>query len=251
MKPTANQAIQILEAIRQQLGPKYLAYWVLPNTILTLSGARAFCDGIFWDDDHKGLLKTWDREITESTDCIKKHTQVVWSSTGIREARPGEKYAGYDLILDVGLNHALQATNLIKDRIIDQLKQQNSIEDISETIITHLKSQKYSKENLNHIVFGILLGYPDKAITESVTTWEEDDPFAEPSINADIRGAAYYVCPQPVYSYPRHLVNDPSITSHEQAWSTILKEYYTSDFHKSLEKNQDFVSKMQELGNLK
>lgn len=86
----------------------------------------------------------------------------------------------------------------------------------------------------------------------SVKGWGEDrDPFGEPDMPADIRGADYYICPQPVYSYPRSLAGEPDITRHEQLWSKILIGYYTSDFHKTLEKDEKFLEKAKEIGNLR
>jgi len=109
----------------------------------------------------------------------------------------------------------------------------------------------FDDEHINHIAFGIQLGYPDEAIVASVGDWQADDPFAEPLIQADIRSAAYYMCPQPVYHFSRSLAANPEIATHEQSWSKILKDYYTSDFHRSLEANAEFQQKAEELGNLR
>lgn len=105
----------------------------------------------------------------------------------------------------------------------------------------------FNKENLNHVAFGILVGYPDKAILGSATEWEKDDPFAESLIDAAIRGSWYYICPRPVYSYPRRLVIDPDINTHERLWSKILKDYYKSEFHKQLEADKSFQQKLNRL----
>lgn len=42
--PTAQTAIDILERLKGNVGSATLAYWITPNSILTLSGARAYCD---------------------------------------------------------------------------------------------------------------------------------------------------------------------------------------------------------------
>jgi len=256
VKPNVSNVIEILKPLRKQLGSQSLSYWVLPNVILTLSGARAYCDGVFWDNDKKGLLEKWNKEIAASSEVIKKSAQVVWSEVGIKEARPGEEYAGYDLIFEAGLRYVLTETSLLSDNLLIKLEEQTSAEGFSQVIVDNLKSQPQFKdlsaENLKHIAFGILAGYPDRAIVESVMSWDtENDAFADPLMDANIRGANYYICPQPVYSYPRHLVNDSSITDNEKLWSSLLEDYYTSDFHKSLETERPFQQKMQELGNLR
>jgi len=255
MKPQASNAIAILDPLLQKLGPQYLAFWTLPNAILTLSGARPYCDGVFWDDAEKGLLEKWSQEISESAAIVTENIKAVWWQASIAEARPGEKFAGYDCFFEPGLRYMLAQTKLLKSTTFDQFQKQTSFAGFLEVIIADLEHQPefkvYSPENLNDVAFGLLLGYPDKAIVESVEKWQEQDSFAEPLMDADIRGGGYYICPQPVYSYPRHLVSDPSITAHEQLWSTILRDYYTSDFHKSLEQDKAFMKKAKELGNLK
>jgi predicted heme/steroid binding protein len=72
MKPNIDRVIEIFSAISQQLGPQYLAYWALPNTVLTLSGARAYSDGVFWGNDNKDLPEEWNEEIAESMEIVKK-----------------------------------------------------------------------------------------------------------------------------------------------------------------------------------
>ena len=256
MKPSIDRAIAIFSSISEQLGPQYLAYWVLPNIVLTLSGARAYCDGVFWDSDNKGLLEQWDKELSASMEVVKKQGDTLWSDTGIEQVLSGGKYANFQLTTKEGLRYVLAHTSIVSTISIDELETQASLPKIIDLVVTNLKSQpefkQYSEESLHDIAFGILVGYPDKAILEAVLLWnKEDDPFAEPVIDADIRGANYYSCPQPVYSYPRSLVTDPAIANHEKLWSGLLREYYQSDFHKSLEKNSDFQAKLRELGNLR
>lgn len=255
MAPDSSRAITILTSLRDQLGPQYLSYWVLPNVVLTLSGARAYCDGVFWDDAKQGLLTGWSQEISESVKVIKKSEKVLWSKVGIEEARPGEKYTGYDIIFEIGLQYSLSHTQLLARTSFEQVKNIGSAETLLKVMVDDLKSQvkfkDYSAENLKHVAFGILVGYPDKAIIESVLRWEADNPLSETLIDANIQSADYYVCPQPIYSYPRKFANDPDIRSHEKLWSDLLNQYYASDFHKSLEEDQNFQRKMKELGNLR
>lgn len=255
MNPIVDPVIELFNSISRQLGPQYLAYWALPNTVLTLCGARAYCDGVFWGNGNKDSLDVWDKEINESLEVIKKQVTVVWSDASVKQVRSGEKYANFELITKGGLHHALTHTGLLDMMSFDEVEARASLPKIADLFVAKLKAQaefkKYPEQSLHDIAFGILLGYPDKAIAESVLKWNDDDPFAEPIIDADIRGGNYYICPQPVYSYPRHLVNDPAIVTHEKLWSRLLKDYYQSGFHKSLEKNSGFQRKMHELGNLR
>jgi hypothetical protein len=255
MHPTARMAIATLEKIRADCGNAALAFWVTPNTILTLSGARPYCDGVFWDDDNKGLLDTWQDEINASIKVLQRNCRVIVAEAAVKEARPGEQYAGYELVLEDGLRYVLEHTNLVSSDMYDQLAATHSLEGImgllEKELLERLHDEGYDKTHVNDIAFGLLLGYPDKAMLESVKKWGEDrGPFSEPDMPADIRGADYYICPKPEYSYPRSLAGDKEIINHEHIWSTILKDYYTSDFHKLLEKDAAFQAKANDIGNI-
>lgn len=250
-KPSARNAEKILSDLLDITNHESLAYLVAPNTILTLSGTRAYCDGVFYHDDEKNL-KIWAKEIDRVIESLKSITEVSFAQSVLSKTPSNQNFVGYDLILTQGLEFAIRQTRLIdyKDReLINQdNNQENLIESIVQVIKKDTKFNDLDSESLYHIVFGILLGYPDEAIVSSVKSWNENDPFAEPLIEADIRGARYYSCPQPIYQYPRHLVTNKLINEHESWWSSILKEYYSSDFHKKLELNKNFQDKISQLG---
>lgn len=249
-KPDAEKAISTLEAIRKQLGVAQLAYWVAPNTILTLSGARAYCDGVFWSNDKK-TLEQWTKDIEAGLKIIADEQTVMWSDCGIETVRKTETYAGYDIVFESGLQYALHQTSLVNPDVINMLKEATSIARARQVLCNELRKQpslkKESDSDLQDIAVGILLGYPDKAIIETLGKWDNSNPFASRLVDADIKGASYYACPQPVYSYPRSLCNDPTVQAHEELWSQVLQDYYTSNFHKSLESDPAFKEKLQEL----
>jgi hypothetical protein len=255
MTPSADNAVEVLEKLKASCGPELLAYWVLPNVIVTLSGARAYCDGVFWGDARKGSLEVWNHEIGETLQTIKNTTPVIFSEYGTQNNPKGENFSSYEIIFEVGLKYVLSKTKLLNNVTRDDLTSLNDAKQIIKIITTDLKNRprfnNFKPENLEHMAFGILVGYPDIAITESVLLWEKDDRLGQSLVDADIRGASYYDCPQPVYSYPRHLANDKEIKANEDLWSKILSDYYNSTFHKSLESDPTFMAKMKELGNLR
>lgn len=251
MQPSAQIAISILEKLQVNTSPAILAYWVTPNTVLTLSGARAYCDGVFYDDN-KSVLEEWVSELNTSLQYIQSATDVYFAEAKLDKTSSGEPYAGYDVVTGDGLKYVLLQTNLLPDHNSKLYVKHLSGEKLVTEMVTQLKSQSitkdYTEDNLRDVAFGILVGYPDKAIIGSVSEWGKNDPFSEPLIEADIRGARYYLCPQPIYSYPRHLVNDQEIKTNEQLWSDILREFYTSDFHNKLANNPHFKRKAKQLG---
>lgn len=255
MVPDAKIAITILQPLLDATSPASLAYWTTPNVILTLSGARAYCDGVFWDDDARSTLKSWVKEIEESFNSLNRICDLTVSGTSIAKAPSDDFYASFEIVSETGLRQVITQTTLLDDATFDTLIKQKTLKGLLEEMKLNLKEvkdlAKYNDEDINHIAFGILLGYPDSAIIGTVSGWQVDDPFAEPLIRADIRGASYYTCPQPVYDYPRELVSDPTINAHEQLWSKILRDYYDSDFHKNLEADSEFQLKLKELGSLR
>jgi len=250
-QPSVQTAITTLSALLDKTTPAALAFWVTPNTILTLSGARAYCDGVFYHDDKK-ILEIWTKEMKDSIRVLESITNVYFAEAEVDKSTSKEGYAGYDVILTQGLEFVLKNTKLLGSAKVDLIQQKLKSKQLIEAMCLLLKRDErfkhFNKENLRHIAFGILVGYPDKAILGSVAEWEKDDPFAEPLIDADIRGSWYYICPRPVYSYPRHMVTDPDINAHEQLWSTILKDFYMSDFHSKLANNPHFKRKAKQLG---
>lgn len=255
MKPNAQKSIDILEKLSLQCSSADLAYLVLPNVVLTLSGARAYCDGIFWDEDKKGLLTTWNKEIDTVMTELRKVMDIFWCDTGIVEARPGESYASFELLSNDGLIYRLKTSKLLHHTPPEAFLKLRSFSAVQQLIIDDLQKQEHyqdkSKEDLQHISFGFLLGYPDAAILAVNPESNPEDPFRESTINANIKGAGYYTCPQPYYFYPYSLYGNPEIVENEQLWSSILIEYYTSDFHKKLEKDSSFRAKLKQLGNLR
>ncbi len=249
--PTAQTVIDVLEQLKDKVGVSALAYWVTPNSLLTLSGARAYCDGVFYHSSKKQLGE-WTAEMSQSIEALQSLTDIYFAEAKIDKSTSKENYAGYDAVFIKGLKFVFDNTELVNNGTVELIQQRLSGEKLVNAICLLLKQderfKQYSKENLNHIAFGILVGYPDKAILGSVSEWDKDDPFAEPLIDADIRGSWYYICPRPVYSYPRHLVNDSNINTHEQLWSGILRDFYTSSFHETLAKDPRFKSKANELG---
>lgn len=250
MKKLSSQiTIELLSALLDKTSPSALAFWVTPNTILTLSGARAYCDGVFYHNSKK-VLNEWVQEIKTTIKIIESITDVNYAQAELSESMTKEIYAGYNLVLTQGLRHVLGQTKFINES--DYLNiQKNKGKDIIKELIQLLRKNNeldgLSKENYHHVAIGILLGYPDKAIINSVMAWNQNDPFAEPLIDADIRGAKYYNCPQPIYEYPRHLISDKQINNHEQLWSSILKDFYTSEFHKYLVSDPGFQAKLKQL----
>jgi hypothetical protein len=248
-QPSVQKAIDLLVRLQAKTTPSTLAYWVTPNTVLTLCGARAYCDGVFYGP--KAELKNWRQEVDNSIDVIKSLTDVYFADTKMHRNQFGD-YVWYELVLSEGIGYISNQSVLLTQAQLTQILNLAKPDLLQPTLRRLLKANPklsaYNTSHLDHLGFGIMLGYPDKAILASVTYWQADDPEADKLVDANITGADFYNCPQPIYAYPRSLIDDPTIRAHEQLWSKLLKDFYASDFHKALAKNPDFHIKAKRLG---
>mgnify|MGYP006929326724 CR=1 FL=1 len=244
-------AISTLEVILDRHGPSALAFFITPNAILTLSGARAFFDGVIYTN-RENNMSVWLSELNEYLKTMEKATATLYKGTQINTNYSGDEYLGFFIILEQGLIYTLSSTKLLKQpaQLVDDVNDYMKIIDaISVELRENPELDQISDDDIRHTAFGILLGYPDKAIVESHGKWNPSKNINNDKlIDAKIKYADFYRCPQPVYSYPKYLLNDPDIRSHEILWSSILRDFYESDFHKKLTNDPSFIEKARELG---
>lgn len=251
-KPSAIRAIKLLEALLGKSDSEHLAIWVSPNMILTLAGARGYADGVFYSENQQ-LLNNWADQIQAGINILGKTTDIRIHTITSKKTAHDESYVIFDILFQEGFAYSIEQSALVDTALMDKVQSVTSFEDFFAVLKTHITIDAVHSTDpdiAGHIAYGILLGYPDRAIVDYFNEQYEKDAFAPPLIDADIRGAKYYDCPQPVYSYHRNLLNEPTIVTHEKLWSQILTEYYTSDFHKSLEADPLFHAKLKEIGSI-
>ena len=251
--PSAIRAIKLLEALLSKSDSEHLAFWVSPNMILTLAGARGYADGVFYSENQE-LLNNWADQIQTGVDKLAKTTDIRIHTIRVSKTVHNESYVIFDILLQEGFAYSIEHSALIDSALMNKVQSVTSFEDFFALLKTHTTIdlvQTTDPDVIEHIAQGVLLGYPDSAIVDYLNEQYEEDKFAPPLIDADIRGANYYDCPRPIYSYHRNLITDSSIVTHEKLWSQILTEYYTSDFHKSLEADPLFHAKLKEIGALR
>ncbi len=239
-----------IELVLDNLGPTFCTYLVLPNAVLTLANARGFSDGVFYHAD-KTVLKLWQNEMRQLFTFLKKQRGFIYVTEII--PNPGNQwYVGYDFMNPDGLRATLPSYTFFDASKLEKIVQHDSLVTMTEDLMHQLSQSpmlmnSYS-DYVEDITSGVILGYPEKAILGSVNRFNQPtDEFPEQLMQANIRGADYYQCPQPIYDYPRKLVNDPDIKKHEALWSDILQTYYTSPLHKQLTQDKTFVAKIKAL----
>jgi hypothetical protein len=246
----AKIAINTMQLVADNLGAAFCAYIVPPNAVLTLANGRGFADGVFYHPS-RTVLKQWQQEMRQLFAFLKKHRSFIYVTEII--PNPGDQwYVGYDFMNPDGLRATLPSYSFIDAAMIEKMVQHDSLVTLVENLMHQLSQQstlvnKYAP-HLEDITSGVILGYPEKAILSTVTRFDKPtDEFPEQLVQANIRGADYYPGPQPLYDYPRKLIDDPEIKKHEDLWSAILHDYYTSPFYKALARDAAFATKIKAL----
>lgn len=103
-QPSASTAIEILRQLEQAAGKEQLAYWVAPNTVLTLAGARGYCDGIF-RSNNRATLQRWETELHTSLRILSSVCRIDTSVVDI--AKTLARHQPYKLSSAKSLNISL------------------------------------------------------------------------------------------------------------------------------------------------
>ena len=95
-----------------------------------------------------------------------------------------------------------------------------------------------SNDALNHLMAGLLLGYPDQALLDlyDVITGKKIDLLMLSKIPYE----DYYDNPQPNFQYLPEHEKDESINNIKKSWANLLKEFYENRWHTALEKDTNF-----------
>lgn len=96
-----------------------------------------------------------------------------------------------------------------------------------------------------NIRFGMMLGYPAKAI-ESIL-WGAIGLQHEQTLSVTVEHHDAYYAAQPIYSFAKSLEKDEEILAHQELWSVVLSHVYTSPWHTKLQKTAAFADALQEL----
>ncbi len=143
--PSAKTAVDILIKLQKEVGSATLAYWVTPNSILTISGARAYCDGVFYHSSKKQLAE-WTAEMAHSIEALQSLTDIYFAEVKVDKSTSKKSYAGYDVVFTQGLQFVLDNTHLLNDRKYEVVQQRLSVEKLVEAICLLLKQDERFKQ---------------------------------------------------------------------------------------------------------
>lgn len=248
----AERALDILRALEAAV-PDCLPLFLSSNSLLTLSGVRAFdAYDAFYDYLNEAQLKT----VVETLE--RKGVVILRMDASFTTYPDPDKQ--FELIhveafRNIWLTYELpRNTNVAmvvkKDISIDNASLIAWMYFIEHELAHAMNNQILPRAWMNdwwaphHARVGMLLGYPGKAI-ESLLWGSSFIEAGEQRMDAEIQHAGDYFAAWPVYNYKISLKDDPEIVAHQKLWSDILSLIYESDWHKQLQKDESFNKTVQ------
>ncbi len=251
----AGQALTVLKDLEKNAFPA-LPTFLSANSILTISGVRAF-DAYheFYDyvDRHQAAL---------AAKTLKEHGIHLEYGSRSFNMDKDPSYRVFELLNETAFQKlwdTYEFPQYVTNKDIslkfpyDTVHTAAWVETFDAELARAMDSGILPKAWLNdwyaplNIRFGMLLGYPGKAI-ESIL-WEAIGLQHEEELNAKIEHHDSYYAAQPIYSYAKSLQNDPEILAHQTLWSNILTKVYESPWHTEIQKSDAFKKVLSDLKN--
>lgn len=239
----AKQALAVLKDLERTV-PESLPIFLAANSVLTLSGVRAY------DAYHDFYDYMPAERIAEVERVLSKHGIIVVRSASAFAPEP-ETVSVFELVHEAAFQGLWQQYELPKAARVDETYRSDfDIDNVSLIAWSACIEGDFgvSMENgplpsvwLNErlaphtLRFGMMLGYPGKAIESCL--WEDSlVEIGEDHETVEIDYKDYYFAAWPVYEIKSELRGDPEIMAHARLWSDILMEVYESDWHVAAKK---------------
>lgn len=249
----ANQALDVLADL-EKVAPATLPTFLSANSILTISGVRAF------DAYHEFYEYVSEHQAILATKTLRKHGIHLEYGNRLFNMQSSPSFRVFELLNETAFRRLwdtyefpqyVMNKDISLDFPYDVVHTAAWVETFDGELARAMSSDILPRAWLNdwyaplNIRFGMMLGYPAKAI-ESIL-WEAIGLQHEETVNATIRHHDAYYAAQPVYSYAKHLENDAEILTHQKLWSDVLSHVYESPWHDQLQKSDDFKKVLLEL----
>jgi hypothetical protein len=234
----SSSALQILSKIGT-LNPRLVRFFLKANTVLTLSGVRAFDTYITFDDLDED-------EVQAATELLAGDGFTLFSNK-----------SEYD-------SDEVKSFSLINHRALAKIPEQYQLEHwippnppftaeritvwvskIESGLTKSIRDNVLPKEwfdyrwPLTDIWFGILLGYPGEAIASMCWDSSPSPQELNPAIiRADIKYHDAYDAAWPVYEFLIDVKDNPNIVKHQKLWSDILTRVYESQWHQDYKRGK-------------
>lgn len=227
--PSAQATVRLILQLYQKAGPTVGCRLVDPSTALTLAGARALTawTGRFenpTDDDVQALerLDKWLVPRGISLELCREDDTDVYE---------------FSVVNLVGLERVSRSTHIAGFRPYHAETGWTGYYEWQDATMKSLVKHAPVPGNEAHVLYGVLLGYPDRAILDYLRA---DRTSHDRFISSDIPWTTYYECGVASFSFPPHDCDHPQIVSTEREWGQLLEAIYTAPDMRRLDADPEF-----------
>ena len=226
VKPlNGEETANLIAGFYQDLGPRLGSHLVEPNTVLTIAGMRGSGKFVIHN-----LTKEEQNKIEKLNEKSKK--------LGIQFTVDNDEKDNSANISILNLKGLEYTTNLSKLPFVKPFNAGQGFEAESswgKAIIENAQKnfpniKKYSA----HLITGLMLGYPDKAILGVLNNVNEGIISSSELVDSNI----------PYSSYLREHANDPVIAKTLDSWGKLLIEFHKSNWCQSIAKDPEFIKNL-------
>jgi hypothetical protein len=244
----AARALAVLVDLEEK-APVTVGTFLSANSVLTLSGVRAF-DAYheFYDfvDEHNAAV---------AGQVLRAHGIHLEYGNRLFNMRRDPSFRVFELLNESAFHELWEVYEFPKgvgNKEIslvfpyDAVHTTAWVETVDDELASAMSNDILPRAWLNdwyaplNIRFGMMLGYPAKAI-ESIL-WEAIGLQHEETVYAVIEHHDAYFAAQPNYSFAKSLKKDHEIIAHQTLWSQVLDYVYQSPWHAALQQSAAFTS---------
>jgi len=255
-----ERTAKLVEKIYDKLPPHLASHFVEPSVVLTMAGHKGMGEYHLSlppeEERQKQEFQDFQEWTTEINTILLEegHPEITFDTskgTFDQAARPisrgGKVFIGGVTNLDA-LEHLSKETEIPG---IPQYQSSTGLEgtrewwEKAEETLKHARDSgelpnNLTDEALPDIIFGLALGYPDRAILD-LADWISQKKEIDILESSEPILMGKYEGPSPIFDYyPEHAQN-PGILENMRKAQEILKGFYESEWHKKLENSQPFL----------
>jgi hypothetical protein len=246
----ADGALRVLGDLEKH-APITLPTFLSSNSILTLSGVRAF------DAYHEFYDYIDGNQAASATKILKQHGIYLEYGNRLFSMHQSGSSRVFELLNEGAFRELWDTYEFpvgVECRAVslkfpyDAVHTTAWLETVDNELASAMNNDLLPRAWLNdwyapfNIRFGMMLGYPAKAI-ESIL-WEAIGLQHESNAYATIQHHDAYYAAQPIYSFAKSLAKDPEIVAHQTLWSDVLDRVYSSPWHTQVKHSAAFKEAM-------
>lgn len=227
---SANATVQTFLQMYRTAGPRLGCRFVDASTMLTLSGARALTD---WN----GAFHDLQADDLHEFENLNRWLVPRGISVHVNQDPDREGSYGLSVVNLAGLERMSRATRIAGFEPYFATSGWRGYYEWTDRVLERLSRNPQLGVDGVHAYFGVLLGYPDRAILDYLRARNRSP---RQMIGSDTPWTTYYECGVASFRFPANDYDDATIVATERVWGDLLEAIYTSPEMRSLEADAEF-----------